>query len=345
MSSTSSFPPVYDEPAQQASENLRRTLPLLQKHQAPVNPVNYAVWYEYVSGRNQALNNEIDTRLSKNQTITTDITQQLYEKYVLMGMPDRIESANDTLRIVVDNTVESLSKTEQETTQCISELSNTGSILEECSDINEIKKLVGDILANTQVLTSSSNQFKHELAQSSRDIQQLKKELETVKEVARTDGLTGLLNRGAFNTELETLCEQSHPNVALLLFDLDHFKNLNDSYGHVLGDKVLQFFSSLLKKYAGEQHFAARYGGEEMAIIMLYTSEKEATILADKIRATLADSRLKKKGSDESIGQVTVSVGVSMLKENDTPIGIIDRTDKALYQSKENGRNQVNVGA
>lgn len=78
---------------------------------------------------------------------------------------------------------------------------------------------------------------------------------------------------------------------------------------------------------------------------MLNTSEKEATSLADKIRATLADSRLKKKGSDESIGQVTVSAGVSMLKENDTPISIIDRTDKALYQSKENGHNQVNVGS
>ncbi|MFW5451870.1 MAG: diguanylate cyclase [Methylophagaceae bacterium] len=342
MSSTS-FPPVYDEPAQQASENLRQTLPLLQKHQVAANPVNYAVWYEYVSGTNQQLTNDIDDRLSKNQIISTEDTQYLYEKYVLMGMPDRIESSNNDLQKVVNHALGNLNKVEQETSQCLSGLSDTQSALEECDNINEVKVLVGDILASSQVLKNSSDQFKQELKQSSQDIQQLKKELETVKEMARTDGLTGLLNRGAFNMELDALCQQKNSNIALLMFDLDHFKNLNDTYGHVLGDKVLQFFSSLLKKNAGTQHLAARYGGEEMAIIMIDASEQEATALANTVRLALAESRLKRKGNDESIGQVTVSVGVSMLKQDDSPTSVIDRTDKALYQSKESGRNQVTI--
>ena len=90
MAKQPSFPPVYTDAFQQASEHLRQTLPLINQYQTPVNPVNYAVWYEYVSGNNQALINAIDTRLAKGEDITADLTQYLYEKYVLMGMPERL---------------------------------------------------------------------------------------------------------------------------------------------------------------------------------------------------------------------------------------------------------------
>lgn len=343
MHNQSSFPPVYNDPIQKASENLRQVLPLINKHKIPVNPANYAVWYEYVSGENRVLVDEINHRLSQKLPISAEFTQELFEKHVLMGMPDRLESTNNGLKLVVDNTLGNINKTEADAAHSISELNNSKSLLNNCRDINELHNLVSDILASTQMLTKASKDLKHDLETSSQEIAKLKAELESVKEASRTDGLTGLLNRGAFNLELNTLCENPKPNIALALFDLDHFKNINDTYGHVLGDKILQYFSGLLQKHAGENHLVARYGGEEMAMLLMDISLEEARSITDKIRVALADSRLKKKGKEEYIDQVTVSVGLSMLEAKDSPTSVIERADKALYKSKDQGRNQVNI--
>ncbi|MFW5426905.1 MAG: GGDEF domain-containing protein [Methylophagaceae bacterium] len=343
MPTPSSFPPVYDDEAQKASENLRYALPLLNKHKTPVNPVNYAVWYEYVSGDNEDLANAIDGRLSKNQPITAEVTQSLYEKYVLMGMPERLEKTSSGLKMVVDNTLVNITKAESTADSMLMNLSGSQQALENCNSTEELKGLLGDIMSNTQVMAESGNELKQELAHSSQEISELKKELAAVKKLAETDALTGLLNRGAFNKELTDLCRQTAVEAALVMFDLDHFKILNDSFGHLLGDKVIQFFASLMQKHAGDEHLAIRYGGEEMAMIMLDINQRDALKIADAVRASFANSRLKKKGSEDSIGQVTVSVGLTMLRSTDSPQDLIERADDALYLSKENGRNRISV--
>lgn len=343
MPNPSSFPPIYSDEAQQASANLRQALPLLNKHKTPVNPVNYAVWYEYVSGNNQQLEGEIDRRLNKNESITAEITQKLYEKYVLMGMPERLEKTNNGLKTVVDDTLENITKAESTTGNFISGLDESQAALANCTTTDDLKDLIGDMLVNTQSMSATGNELKQELVRSSQQISKLKEQLAAVKKLAETDALTGLLNRGAFDNELTDLCQQTTVDAALVLFDLDHFKKLNDSFGHLLGDKVIQFFASLLTKQAGSEHLAIRYGGEEMALILLDVSQREALVIAEQIRNGFANSRLKKKGSENSIGQVTVSAGLSMLRSTDTPHSLIERTDEALYLSKENGRNRTSV--
>jgi diguanylate cyclase len=338
----SSFPPVYHHEFQQASENLRRALPLVNQHKTPVNPVNYAVWYEYVSGDNADLKNAIDTRLNKNEPITAEVTQYLYEKYVLMGMPERMDKTNSGLKLVVDNTLSNINKAEAAANQCSNGLSQSQSMLETCDDVEQLKYLVGEILSNTQQLTQSSNELKSELVRSTEEIMKLREELEAVKQSARTDGLTGLLNRGAFDRELKHLCDDKDTSFSLALFDLDHFKRLNDSFGHLVGDKVLQYFAAMLTDLSDDIHIAARFGGEEMAMIFLHSKLEDTFLMAESIREKFANSRLKKKGSDESIGQVTVSVGISQIQASDTPRTLIERADKALYKSKAEGRNRVN---
>ncbi|WP_438971271.1 GGDEF domain-containing protein [Methylophaga sp.] len=342
MTKSSSFPPVYDHEFQQASEHLRRTLPFVNQFKTPVNPVNYAVWYEYVSGDNEALTTAIDNRLSKNQPITNEITQTFYEKYVLMGMPDRIDKTNTGLKLVVDNTLENINRVETQASHCTSGLTQSQSQIENCHDAQELKNLVSEILLNTQQLTSSSSELKTELMRSTEEIVKLREELEAVKHSARSDGLTGLLNRGTFNRELQSLCHQEDRVFSLALFDLDNFKRLNDTFGHVLGDRVLQFFASLMNDHRDDIHLAARFGGEEMAMIFLHKNLEESFVIAESIREKFAESRLKKKGSNESIGQVTVSVGVSSYQPQDTPLTLLERADKALYKSKDDGRNRVN---
>lgn len=342
MTKISSFPPLYDHEFQQASENLRRTLPLVNQHKTPVNPVNYAVWYEYVSGDNAQLSEAIDRRLQKNEPITAELTQQLYEKFVLMDMPGRLSQTNNGLKLVVDNTLENINRAEAAATQYSSGLNQSQSQLEKCSDVQELKTLVGQILSNTQQLSQSSSELRSELSRSTEEIMKLREELEAVKQSARTDSLTGLLNRGSFDQELAGLCRDQNQHFSLALFDLDNFKRLNDTFGHLVGDKVLQYFASVLNQFRDDIHITARYGGEEMAMLFLHSSLEEAFIIAETIREKFAASRLKRKDSEESIGQVTVSVGISQMQAGDQPHDLIDRADKALYKSKADGRNRVN---
>jgi|TARA_R100001143_G_scaffold31227_1_gene30280 diguanylate cyclase len=340
VSTPSSFPPVYTEPFHQASENLRRALPFINQHQTPVNPVNYAVWYEYVAGTNQALKKAIDSRLQQQEKITPELTQQLYEKYVLMGMPERLEATNNGLRLVVDNTMNQINRVELAADDFSEDLALQQNKLEQSQDLSEIKGVLAEILVNTRKMGQSSSELKQELAQTSQEIIKLRKELQAVKEQAKTDGLTGLVNRACLNKELSELCLHSETTFTLALFDIDHFKQVNDRFGHLLGDKVLQFFASILKKHCEDKpHIAARFGGEEMALIFIDTPSHKAVQIADRIRQQLASSNLKKKDSDETIGMVTVSVGLSQYQPGDTSLNIIERADVALYESKAAGRN------
>jgi len=344
MAAQKSFPPIYTEhDAQKASENLRQIIPLINKHKTPVNPVNYAVWYEYVSGDNRQLNTALDERLNSRLPITTELTQALYEKYVLLDMPDRLDSTNAGIAKVVSQTLSQVTKAQNVASECASDLSGTQEELNGYSDINELKNIVSNILSNTQTLTSTSEDLKSELEKSSREIELLKSELETVKEISRTDGLTGLLNRRTFDQELEKICKQQQYNVGLILFDLDHFKNINDTLGHLVGDKVLQYFSQMLNNYAGDKHIAARYGGEEMVMIVFDKSNTEIIDFTNKIRVQLAESKLKHKKDDSLIGPITVSAGISFFQAGDTSNSFLDRADQGLYSSKDAGRNRVTV--
>ncbi|PCJ30411.1 MAG: GGDEF domain-containing protein [Gammaproteobacteria bacterium] len=343
MSISPSFPPFYDEATDKAAENLRLALPLIRKNDAPANPVNYAVWYEYVSGNNADLSTAIDELTENSEAITANISQSLYEKYVLMDMPKRLKEANTGLNGVVNNALNNINDVESKTNQCLSNFKESQAALKKCDDIDGLKALVGQILSNTKEMSQTSEDLKESLESSVLEIEKLKDELNCVKKSAERDSLTDLLNRGAFDRELQAACEDDAVNVALLLFDLDHFKAINDNFGHLLGDKVIRFFASLLKKQATGLHLAARYGGEEMAMILFNLSQQEAFSIAEKVRAEFANSRLKKRGSDESIGQVTVSVGISMKRMGDSPLEMIDRADTVLFQSKKNGRNTITV--
>jgi diguanylate cyclase len=118
----------------------------------------------------------------------------------------------------------------------------------------------------------------------------------------------------------------------MLMFDIDHFKSFNDSYGHLTGDQVLRLVGMSLKQTIKGQDITARYGGEEFAVVLPNTALRQALTVADHIRRAVMAKELKKKSTGEILGRVTISVGVSTL---------IERADACLYAAKRNGRNRV----
>jgi two-component system cell cycle response regulator len=171
----------------------------------------------------------------------------------------------------------------------------------------------------------------------------LKNQYEQSLNMALIDGLTGLYNRRYFDVHLEQLVEQAkHQNkpLSLMLMDLDHFKQVNDKYGHLVGDEVLKELSSRIKSNIRLTDLPSRYGGEEFTIILPNTDLVETQIVAERIREVIAANPFKITVEPYEL-KVTISIGVALFDINDTPQALIKKADKALYLAKESGRNKV----
>ena len=160
-------------------------------------------------------------------------------------------------------------------------------------------------------------------------------------EAALRDPLTNAYNRRVFVERLEqdlSHAERHGEQLSLLLFDLDHFKSVNDTYGHLAGDKVLVEFSELVLEGVRREDLFARYGGEEFAMACRSTTLVAAAGLAERIRDGVASRRFE---FDGQLIPVSVSIGVATVRAEDTVESLIDRADKALYRAKRDGRNRV----
>ncbi len=161
------------------------------------------------------------------------------------------------------------------------------------------------------------------------------------KSRSQTDALTGLPNRGAydkrFNEELHRWSRNPKP-LCLAVIDIDHFKKINDKYGHSVGDKTLQIVAKTLRKYFRVTDYVSRYGGEEFACILVETDIKEVMQPLEKVRKAIEAIPFAIKKDRLNI---TISIGVTMLYETDNSETVFDRADKALYEAKQTGRNKT----
>jgi diguanylate cyclase (GGDEF)-like protein len=165
---------------------------------------------------------------------------------------------------------------------------------------------------------------------------------EEVQRQAITDKLTGLTNHGRFQEvlggEIEQVRRYRYP-VGLIMLDIDNFKQINDTYGHPQGDQVLQAVARVLRDESREADWAARYGGEEMALILPHTDLEGAYVIAERVRTAVAALRIPVLGANELI-EVTASLGVSATSEADKRT-LIAEADAALYRAKREGKNRT----
>lgn len=161
--------------------------------------------------------------------------------------------------------------------------------------------------------------------------------------MALTDSLTGLHNRRYLEAHLDGLvkrAEDSQKALSVLLFDIDHFKKINDTYGHRVGDEVLVELSNRVRRNVRGFDLTARYGGEEFIVVMPDTTMEVAYAVAERLRSKIAAVEFAPPSMDKGI-TVTVSIGAAMAVENETPGNLIERADRALYAAKHAGRNRV----
>jgi diguanylate cyclase len=208
----------------------------------------------------------------------------------------------------------------------------------------QVQAIVESLVKSTREMRDTNKVLEERLLLSKSEISNLQQSLEAIRAESLTDPLTGLGNRKYFDRMIEQAVQsaltQNEP-LSLLMFDIDHFKSFNDSYGHLTGDQVLRLVAMSLKQTIKGQDITARYGGEEFAVVLPSTGLRQALTVADHIRRAVMAKELKKKSTGEILGRVTISVGVSMLKQGDDTDSLIERADACLYAAKRNGRNRV----
>jgi diguanylate cyclase len=308
-------------------------------------PRNYEIWYVYATGYNAPLNQIINETLARNGKLTEADLEQIYDTYLShIKTTDRIDKVGSRVIGEIDDVMKLISEALDTAQTYDASLAGASQKLATAQTPTQVRDIVDTLVKPTREMRDANKALEARLALSKTEISNLQQSLEAIRAESLTDPLTGLGNRKYFDRMIEIEIQNAMLNnqpLSLLMFDIDHFKSFNDSYGHLTGDQVLRLVGSSLKQTIKGQDITARYGGEEFAVVLPNTALRQALTVADHIRRAVMAKELKKKSTGEILGRVTISVGVSMLKAGDDIDSLIERADACLYAAKRAGRNRV----
>jgi diguanylate cyclase len=308
-------------------------------------PRNYEIWYVYATGYNPALNKIINETLARNGKLSESDLEQIYETYLShIKTTDRIDKVGARVIGEIDDVMRLINDALGVSANYDADLTGASERLLTATNRDQVKTIVGFLVNSTQQMRDSNNALEQRLMLSKAEISSLQQSLEAIRAESLTDPLTGLGNRKYFDRSINLAVQNalaSGEPLSLLMFDIDHFKSFNDTYGHLTGDQVLRLVATSLKQTIKGQDITARYGGDEFAVLLPNTALRQALTVADHIRRAVMSKELKKKSTGEVLGRVTISIGVSMLKPGDDTDSLIERADACLYAAKRAGRNRV----
>jgi diguanylate cyclase len=308
-------------------------------------PRNYEIWYVYATGYNAHLNKIINETLARNGKLTETDLEQIYETYLShIKTSDRIDKVGARVIGEIDDVMRFINDALGMSANYDASLAGASERLLSAENRDQVKAIVEFLVNSTQQMRATNKALEQRLILSKADISSLQQSLEAIKAESLSDPLTGLANRKYFDRSIQMAVQNalaSGEPLSLVMFDIDHFKYFNDTYGHLTGDQVLRLVATSLKQTIKGQDITARYGGDEFAVLLPDTALRQALTVADHIRRAVMSKELKKKSTGEMLGRVTVSIGVSMLEPGDNTDSLIERADVCLYAAKRAGRNRV----
>ena len=337
----------YPETLSQAVAYLKHALAKMGQHQLAPNPINYSLWYHYVSARSPALNTALNQLIESQGGYSPDEGAQLFRRYVLANSEFEQKKTSAKLQTLATKLLRQLNASLGDSGEFDRELQRSVQVLQNVSDSDDIAEVVGTLVDSIGALSEANRCFQWNLRQTQQDIQNLKAELQQSQHNADRDALTQLFNRQALTRELQRLLhgEQRPEHVSLIFCDVDHFKHCNDEYGHLLGDRVLQRIGALILDHCPPDAVAARFGGEEFAIVLPGVPLEQAAASAEALRRRLEQLQIRVRKSDKVLDKISASFGVAAGVPGDSVESLLDRADQALYAAKRAGRNRVHLEA
>ena len=327
-----------------AAEIAKKIILTTTERSIPLTPENYHVWFEYYLGSNKGLKDAIDAFISSEKYFSQKINENLYKEYLATNKKVIIKEVIKETHKIFTNVFQASLSTKDLASDYSNKMEEYYSKLNDTNDLTQIQHLITDIIKDTNDMAGSSKQLSQQLEEATSQINTLSKKLEKTEREVLLDGLTGLNNRKAFDKRLKFLCKQFDENqgfFSVALLDIDYFKKFNDQYGHQVGDEVLRIVGGHLMENLKGKDFPSRYGGEEFVVLLPNTKLDNANAVAEQIRESISNKRLKIKETGQELDNITISAGVAEIHNGDTAISVIKRADAALYLAKNSGRNNV----
>lgn len=342
---------------ERSTQHLRAALPLMTRQRTALHPVSYAVWYEFVSGHNAVLNRELQALTEGGSALTEAQTWSLYSRHIDAGLSAAdAQAAASAERLgagmerVLGDMAATAVQAGADTARFDASLAAWVDQLLDQPAPDSQAEMLREVLEGTREIRGAMGGMQQRLEASQSEIDVLRGEVQRARSEALVDALTALANRRAFESHLSH-CVSARPGAAdlgpcLVIGDIDFFKKINDSYGHPFGDQVLRAVGQTMAKavkHLPTGTMAARIGGEEFALLLPSSAVAGACRLAEQMRATVAASRIRRGEPLPSTEQVTLSLGVTQFSLGDSESEFFERADRALYQSKRDGRNRVTL--
>jgi diguanylate cyclase len=316
-------------------------LGLLERAQVPPIPAFYELFFDYVAGVKGFKAGRIGDILSDGkgqvqERLYSEFIEPYQEKQPLNVALDQMVGRLETIdRLVV--------KSAAATARHSLSLAEAGGQLESGDlDLDLVRDLVRRLEINNRAMRHANLALVTELDDAHHELVATRGEIDRSRESALRDPLTGIANRGGLDVALTRLLKAApdHP-LSVAVLDIDHFKALNDGYGHPVGDEVLRIVTRALMAAARATDIVGRPGGDEFMIILADADLSMAHNVADGIRAAIASSDLSAALGPDSLGGITASIGVAQLKPGEPVLRMLDRADRCLYRAKQAGRNRV----
>lgn len=322
------------------------TLDVLREYNLSPVPEVFHVWFVYFADENPDIFRALDIARQQGTRIDEKQLFDLYQQFILHPqMAEFLLQGMDDFADVIDHSEHSIGSV-------TTELNVYGKVLEEVDAVLQRDgckmEVLGLVARQTRQIRQSVSALSEQLETYHQQITTLQVELEKAREQSFTDGLTRVSNRLHFEQLLSGLAEDldNETNIqpfCLMLIDLDQFKQINDRFGHRVGDEILVLIAGILKSTIKGRDTVARYGGDEFTILLPQTRLDEAQSLAGELCNSVRVREVRAKSSGVSFGHMTVSIGVAEYQKGEGAASLVDRTDKALYLAKQGGRDQYCV--
>lgn len=336
-------------PNQPSEAELQRELynrigAFLFENQLEPSPANYELAHTYMGGENRRLIDAVDRAIAQDGRLTEEMAE-------LILTESRSELTAEKLGNLVDEAqaglkgIAALLKQSGADAQAYGDaLETSAAVLEDESAPRESLSALLDL---TRSMINKTRAAEQQLRQTGKRMSALRTNLAEARRAAESDPLTGLANRRALEVRLSRAVEHARNSaepLSLVFFDIDHFKVINDTHGHDVGDRVLRFIAARLAATSGNNFYVARYGGDEFVMLLENVDADETYMIVDKCRQELAERRLFEKQSGDPIGQISFSAGVAQWRPGEAARDLLHNADRALYRGKREGRDQVRIG-
>lgn len=318
------------------------------RHAVSPTPGCFAIWYSYHAGDHAMVRRVLDTYLSNGRPITDALLREIHARFFdTLGEATALNLTTDRLRETTGQVAAMLQESGDHTARygsALDQFSRDLTIRSPPVPGPELASALRRIIIDTSDMLQRSTKLGERLEASARLIADLQDRLEEALRESRTDLLTGLPNRRAIEATAANLageCRATGRPLALVLMDIDHFKAINDTWGHPVGDAVLRRVATTLREGLKVEGFCGRFGGEEFALLLPGQGLATGLVVADDLRQAVAAQQLSVRESGRLIGTVTISAGIAVRGRDEAWEDLLVRADAALYRAKQAGRNRV----